>query len=456
MRSCESREWGPGELSSGIGPVRFAGNNIPISKYEAKLLDKEFGETVTRRCPKPQGETEKSNLTTTAKKSGRLSWLKRILQFLMPSCLNKKSTSAFIAFVAFCAFNVHAANYKTEVVNGITWKYTNPSSSTSAIYGYQADNGSGYETAIPTGTSGDIVIPSTLGGKPVTQISGYAFQYCSKITSVVIPDTVTYVGRFAFQRCSELEKIVVGKSVSSVGRYAFSTRQLYSDSSSLKTIIIRGGKITGETNFYITDRREGVTVYVNSGRWSLPATWEGYSVKAYDPMPEIGSAVSKNLNEALYFANDSKLKSNVNTTEKYNAFRLWANGICGTSDMKKRQSVMDSSLAWFSYAINADKLITTAPKQGDLRIDDFKSNETSSDAFDFELSVEGIPIGDGATASNLAKVFCVEGATTANGEFSADSVELSFGTPVDGKVTCTARPKDTTATSFFMKANMNP
>lgn len=448
--------WGMEKSTHENGLKTFVRQDNRLSKDESEILDTLFGEIKYPKQSQSSTQTSKSNMRSDVDSMHSPSLLERFARFLRSCFPLKKSAFAFILLFILCAFEAQAANYKTEVVNGITWKYTNPSSSTSTIYGYMASNGSGYETAIPTWTSGDVVIPSTLGGKPVTRISNYAFYLCANITSVVIPDTVTYVGQYAFQGCSKLEKIVVGKSVSSTGRYAFSTRQLYTDSSSLKTIIIRGGRIAGESSYYITDRREGITVYVNSNMWSLPATWEGYSVQVYDPIPAIGSAVAKNINEALYFATDGNLKSNVNTAEKYSAFRAWADGVCGTSDMTKRQSVMDSSLAWLSFAVDAGNLIATAPQQGELKIDDFKTNEIGNNTFDFEISVENLVIGEGATADNLTEVFSIEGSTTIDGEFSPDNVELSFGTPENGKVKCTAIPKDPTSKSFFMRAKMNP
>ena len=58
--------------------------------------------------------------------------------------------------------------------------------------------------AIPDTTAGNVVIPSTLGGYPVTRIGDGAFSDCYSITGVTIPDSVTEIGDGAFYGCEKL------------------------------------------------------------------------------------------------------------------------------------------------------------------------------------------------------------------------------------------------------------
>jgi hypothetical protein len=52
-----------------------------------------------------------------------------------------------------------------------------------------------------TGTNGDVIIPSTIGGLAVTSIGGSAFSN-SRLTNVTIPNSVTTIGGSAFpERC---------------------------------------------------------------------------------------------------------------------------------------------------------------------------------------------------------------------------------------------------------------
>ena len=52
--------------------------------------------------------------------------------------------------------------------------------------------------------SGDLVIPATYNGKPVTGIGQSAFASCTGLTGVTIPSSVTDIGFYAFNGCSQL------------------------------------------------------------------------------------------------------------------------------------------------------------------------------------------------------------------------------------------------------------
>ena len=50
----------------------------------------------------------------------------------------------------------------------------------------------------------------------------YAFDGCTSLSSVTIPDSVTSIGRSAFYRCTSLTSVTIGDGVTSIGRDAFS------------------------------------------------------------------------------------------------------------------------------------------------------------------------------------------------------------------------------------------
>ncbi len=112
-------------------------------------------------------------------------------------------------FAACLALSARAA---TEVVNGITWNYSVSNGKATVIQ----------HASYLESMSGNVVIPSTLGGYPVTSIGHRAFTACSSLTSVVIPEGVTSIGNDAFSGCSGLTSVVIPEGVTSISDRTFS------------------------------------------------------------------------------------------------------------------------------------------------------------------------------------------------------------------------------------------
>ena len=55
----------------------------------------------------------------------------------------------------------------------------------------------------------------------VTNIGYSAFYNCSSLTSITIPNGVTSIGNNAFSGCGSLRTITIPNSVTSIGNYAF-------------------------------------------------------------------------------------------------------------------------------------------------------------------------------------------------------------------------------------------
>ena len=95
------------------------------------------------------------------------------------------------------------------------------SADTDGYYTYSVSNEKATITKCTTSISGDITIPSTLGGCPVTSIGSYAFRDCTSLTSITIPISITTIGWYAFSDCTSLTSIEIPNSVTSIGNYAF-------------------------------------------------------------------------------------------------------------------------------------------------------------------------------------------------------------------------------------------
>lgn len=55
----------------------------------------------------------------------------------------------------------------------------------------------------------------------ITKIGNYAFDECSKMTSIAIPNSIKSIGEYAFRKCSALRSFEFPDSVESIGQYAF-------------------------------------------------------------------------------------------------------------------------------------------------------------------------------------------------------------------------------------------
>ena len=84
-----------------------------------------------------------------------------------------------------------------------------------------------------TGVGGDVTIPDSLGGIPVTSIGYRSFWNCSSLTSVTIPSNVTSLGTEAFNGCTSLTTATILGNVTNIG-------QVFNGCTNLTTVTILG------------------------------------------------------------------------------------------------------------------------------------------------------------------------------------------------------------------------
>lgn len=134
------------------------------------------------------------------------------------------------------------------------------SAATEGYYTYKVENGEATITDVDTSISGDVTIPSTLGGYSVTAIGGEcAFSYCKSLTSIIIPDSVTYIGWEAFRGCTSLTSITIPDSVTTIATEAFYDTGYYNESSNWENGVLYTGNHLIDTDDSITscDIRQG-------------------------------------------------------------------------------------------------------------------------------------------------------------------------------------------------------
>ena len=99
-------------------------------------------------------------------------------------------------------------DYYTSTIDGVEWAYEIHNGT--VCLGHEERWGNGcaqYYRAIAATTSGDVVVPTEIGGCKVKEINSLAFAGCSNITSIVIPHSVDWIGCDAFAQCTKLKHI---------------------------------------------------------------------------------------------------------------------------------------------------------------------------------------------------------------------------------------------------------
>ena len=116
----------------------------------------------------------------------------------------------FTVLLLLCSITASAQSFEVDAIN-----YYVTSSTDKTVRVESRTNKYTGDVVIPEGvTYGDVVYS-------VTSIGQSAFQDCTGLTSVVIPNSVTIIGQSAFQGCSGLTSVVIGNRVTSIGYSAF-------------------------------------------------------------------------------------------------------------------------------------------------------------------------------------------------------------------------------------------
>ena len=149
---------------------------------------------------------------------------------------------------------------------------------TESFYTYTVTDGEATIVSVDNSISGDVTVPSTLGGYPVTCIDSFAFFRFKNIASVTIPNGVTSIGMNAFSGCSSLASVTIPNSVTSIGMDAFSSCSslvsitipnsvtsigplAFRGCDSLKAIVIPNSVISiGSHAFSLCNKLESITV----------------------------------------------------------------------------------------------------------------------------------------------------------------------------------------------------
>jgi hypothetical protein len=180
--------------------------------------------------------------------------------------------AAYVTIEALSSFDASGADWYGLTVDTIlTWTTTNEEVTI---------------TDCKTSAAGELVIPDTIEGNPVTSIGNEAFYSCTNLTGIAIPDGVTSIGKNAFFGCTSLTSVTIGNGVTSIGDYAFQ------NCTSLTSITIGNGVTSiGIAAFNACTSLTSITIPdgVNSiGEWAFERCTSLTSITIPDSVTSIG------------------------------------------------------------------------------------------------------------------------------------------------------------------------
>ena len=180
-----------------------------------------IGQEVFSDCRRLTNITIPNSVTSIG--SNAFEYCRSLTNIVIPSSVTSIGDHAFYDCESLTSINVDSNNEKYMSDNGVLYtkdkktliKYPSKKDGTKYIIMQGVASIGDYAFEFCSSLT-SITIPDS-----VTSIGGCAFEFCSSLTSITIPNGVTSIGSSAFFCCTSLTNITIPDSVTSIGDYAF-------------------------------------------------------------------------------------------------------------------------------------------------------------------------------------------------------------------------------------------
>ena len=210
------------------------------------------------------------------------------------------------------------------------------------VLSYEIIDGEATITDCDDTFEGEMIIPDTIKGYPVTSIGAEAFVNCITLTGITIPDSVAIIGMDAFAECTSLERITILNSeciiyddasaieaCATIYGYEGSTAQAYAEKYDREFVALQddNNKSLEALTYKIVDGEVIITDCDESfvGEMIIPDTIEGYPVTSIDKDTFDNTAISsliipatvRNIGDSAFTSCKSLTQITVNKNNKY-------------------------------------------------------------------------------------------------------------------------------------------